>query len=1005
MTITMKKSLILTISLFISLTAIAQQRLKINDDWRFVIEDQADASKVDFDDSEWTTLDVPHDWAFDYGYHKESPQGASGGYGLAGVGWYRKVVNIDPKMIDGCVQSIYFDGVYMNSEVWVNGEYLGKRPYGYIPFYYDVTGILKAGENTISVRVDNTLEPSARWYHACGIYGDVEIISQAPQHLERWATYITTPQIDESKATVAIITNVIGDKSGLSINYKILDAQGKIVAKTTTSASSPSASLTIKDPQRWDIQNPYLYEVITELCQGKRVLDSETNPLGVRTIEWRGDTGFWLNGRNVKIYGVCEHLEGGPVGGASNRHFIEWKLDKLKDMGCNAVRVSHNPQVSYFYEYCDKIGMMMVDEAFDGWSRKAANDYGKQAFTEWWERDLRDMIKRSRNHPSIILYSVGNETHGEIAPELVRVCNEEDNTRLVMSGASEPDDMQVIGINGGSENQSFYENYKVSDRAFVGSESPHTWHVRGFYRTKMWYRDGYPMKNQTPFYVPNLTEEEIFGYDWTAPNNKVDAKHFYNSSYDNSTVRITVRKSIELTRDLPWYAGNFRWTGFDYRGEAGLVNGGWPFRAFTGGAMDMAGFEKDLFYLYQSEWRPDIDMVHILPHWTHPDMKLGTEIPVWAYTTGDEVELFLNGKSLGRRTKGRKWNEMQCEWMVPWTPGVIEAVSYRDGKEIARDKHITAEQPSVLALSAETVNFEIGAEGLAIATIQMNDSDGNFSPYGENRIYLNLSGGAYVRSLENGSPIDVENNYLAESKVAFFGLLRAFVQTKTDEDVTLTAAAICGDKSFKQSNTITIDLKQIALKGKLKSGKFEIYYTLDGSKPTKSSTKYTAPFDLTSNTQVRAVVYCNGEEMMQMEENFGDGSGLYWGIPGKDTPDVKGMQAQNAKLDNADVVVNRSFKVVTINEGGSIEWYQENDGEAREVELEICYVQQIPGKATTLELFVNGEKIDDLEFPRSGYGVHNIKKVSIPIVSGANSIMITGSNESSPAIYYIDING
>ncbi len=1001
----MKRISLLLVFLSLMMSLSAQQSVNLNQGWRFILEDQSEASNVDFDDSRWTTLDVPHDWAFDYGYHRESPQGASGGYGLAGVGWYRKIVDIDEQMISSQVQSILFDGVYMNSEVWLNGEYLGKRPYGYIPFYYDVTGILKPGENVIAVRVDNTLEPSARWYHACGIYGDVSIVSQSPQHLERWATYITTPEIDEKVAKVKVTTNVVGEKSGLKINYTIKDASGKVVTKSSVSAQSPEASLKIKNPKFWDIDTPYLYEVVTELCDGKKVIDREINPLGVRTIEWRGDTGFWLNGRNVKIYGVCEHLEGGPVGGASNRRLIEWKLDKLKEMGCNAVRVSHNPQVSYFYEYCDKIGMMMVDEAFDGWSRKAVNDYGSQAFDEWWERDLRDMVRRSRNHPSVILYSVGNETHGDIAPELVRVCNEEDNTRLVMSGASEPDHMQVIGINGGSENQAFYENYKVSDRAFVGSESPHTWHVRGFYRTKMWYRDGYPMKNQTPFYVEDLTDEEIFGYDWTAPNNKVDAKHFFNSSYDNSTVRITVRKSIELTRDLPWYAGNFRWTGFDYRGEAGLVNGGWPFRAFTGGAMDMAGFKKDLFYLYQSQWRPDIDMVHLLPHWTHPDMKVGTLIPVWAYTTGDEVELFLNGESLGRRQRGLKWDEMQCEWMVPWSEGVIEAVAFRKGVEIARDKQTTAGRAAQIKLSADSENFDKGPEGLAIATIEMNDEKGNFSPYGENRIYLNLSGGAYVRSLENGSPIDVENNYLAESKVAFFGLLRAFVQTKSDEDVTLTAAAICGDKSFKQSNLVSIDVEQIALKGALKKGQFEIYYTLDGGEPSRSSKRYTEPFELKAQTQVKAAIYCDGELMMQLCENFGDGSGLYWGIPGKDLPDVKGMQAQHAKLTDADVVVNRNFKVVTINEGGSIEWYQENDGEAREVELDICYVQQIPHKATSLELWVNGAKIETIEFSPSGYGVQKIKTLPIKIGAGANAIVLTGSNESSPAIYYIDIKG
>ncbi|GAF01633.1 glycoside hydrolase family 2 TIM barrel-domain containing protein [Saccharicrinis fermentans] len=310
---------------------------------------------------------------------------------------------------------------------------------------------------------------------------------------------------------------------------------------------------------------------------------------------------------------------------------MKWKLSLLKEMGVNAIRTAHNPAPPMFYDLCDEMGFLVMDEIFDGWMRKAKMDYGAQAFNDWWERDMTEWLERNRNHPSIIIYSLGNETKGEIAKELVAKCHQLDPSRLVTSGHSASEYMDVFGVNGGSEKQGFYQKERPL-KPFVATEAPHTWQTRGYYRTKTWFRDGYPNKGQQPFALPDLTQEEVFSYEWAPRDQWVNRKQHFNSSYDNAMVRISARKNWELMRDLPWYSGHFRWTGFDYYGEASYVHGGWPFRLFMGGALDVAGFEKDLFYFYQSQWTKK-PMVHILPHWTHPTLDKGTEIPVWYILT------------------------------------------------------------------------------------------------------------------------------------------------------------------------------------------------------------------------------------------------------------------------------------------------------------------------------------------------------------------------------------
>ncbi len=973
--------------LFVSChSGFTEGRHLINDGWHFLLEDIPQASDVEFDDGAWRQLDLPHDWAFEQGYSEDGAQKANGGYLGGGVGWYRKCLDFSKQELQDKVVRIEFEGVYMNSEVWINGNYLGKRPYGYISFAYDLTDYLKPGRNVLSVRVDNSREPSARWYHGCGIYGNVRLVVCNPLHFTPDATFVTTPEISDGQATVSVSTALSQDVADAEIEYRILAADGTVA---DTASEGVEATMHVADPVRWSVDNPCLYTLEMTLRRDGEVCDRQRIRFGIRHIEWRPDTGFWLNGENVKLNGVCEHLEGGPVGAAWTRKLMEWKVRMIKDMGCNAIRTAHNPQLPMFYDICDSLGVLVMDEIFDGWRRKAEFDYGMQAFDKWWERDVRSFIRRDRNHPCVVIYSVGNETKGPVAPDLVRVCHEEDPTRLVTSGHSGSEYMDVMGVNGHCERQKFFRTFHGGEQPFVGTETPHTWQVRGFYRTQTWYRDGYPNPLQEPFETPNLTPKEIFGYEWISPEERKSIKQVFNSSYDNAFVRINARQNMEFLRDIPWYSGHFRWTGFDYLGEAGFVHGGWPFRAFMSGVIDMAGFPKDHYYLYQSQWNTSIDMVHILPHWTHPRMEKGTEIPVWVYTTGDEAELFVNGRSLGRRAKGSAWNEMQCEWLVPWEEGTVEAVAFRNGVEIARQQMRTAAQPSRLAVESDTAGLKTDGEDVAIVTIEEQDAAGTMYPYGENRVYFHVSGDAFVRSAESGNPVDTECNYRAESKRLFFGLLRLFVQAgKRDGDVSVLCGTIAGDKALWVSDKVSIDLQEVPLRGALPRRKFEIRYTLDGSAPDKHSTLYEGPFAVCDGTTVKAVVYDRGREILRMEERFGKGEGLYWGTPGEVVCTRVGDEAEEAGFSNGSVVKLGDEVCVALNPGCRISWYQENDGNRRRVKVSLLYTSD-ETKSGRVEIYNNDElAIEPLTLTVKQNNTLQMRDAEITIHPGANNITV-----------------
>jgi beta-galactosidase len=995
------KTVGMVVALLGAVAGATAQRVETNFDegWQFALGVHKGAEAPGFSDANWRTLDVPHDWAFEADYAPDAAQLDKGGYKPGGIGWYRKTFDAST---DWKNQRVYiaFDGVYMNSEVWINGKLLGKRPYGYISFEYDLTDDLKPGKNVIAVRVDSSLEASARWYHGCGIYAHVNLITKAPLQVVTDGVYVTTPQVTDAGAIVNIqteVANLSNKKLNAVLQTVLLDPSGKEVAQAENTLTLDGGAnqvsnfkLQVSSPLRWEPATPHLYRAVSRLSVGKIPVDETITRFGIRTIRWETDTGFWLNDKNVKLLGVCDHLEAGPVGAASSDEIIRWKIQQLKDMGCNAIRTAHNPQVPVFYDLCDEMGMLVMDEIFDGWKKKAPQDYGKQAFSEWWERDLRDWLKRDRNHPSVVIWSMGNETGGPVAKDLVRVCHEMDPTRLVTSGHSGTDEMDVEGVNGASEKQKYYK--KPPHVPFVATEAPHTWQVRGFYRTKTWFRDGYPNKGQDPFPCPDLTDKEIFSYDWTAPQNKKNRKQIFNSSYDNAMVRITARKNWGLMRDLPWYSGHFRWTGFDYLGEAGYVHGGWPFRAFMSGPMDLAGFKKDLYYFYQSQWTTK-PMVHILPHWTHPKMETGTKIPVWVYSNCDEVELFLNGKSLGKDRPGTKWDKMQCDWMVPWTPGKLEAVGYRNGKEEARISQTTASVPAALKVAVE-------GHVDPIITVAEVDTKGVLNPYAENRIHYHIDGPARIVSLESGNPVNTENNYGKTSRTAFFGLGRAFLQTTAEQgDVTAVIGAICGEVQLMTSSTIHIDVQTVAVRGAGSKRDLKVYYTVDGRAPNNRSTAYTGSFDVKPGTVLKAAVYDGSEQLFVMEEKLGPGQGLYWGtVEEASASSDGGDQAEDAKFKGA--VVSKSGKGFHGNgyldlskKGGSVEWYQENDGSPGTFTLHFRYSGTVNSKdGLPMKLMVNGKAVKPNPFfenTKSWGDDWKTLSVEVKLNSGANTIVLS----------------
>lgn len=763
-----------------------RQKVNFDFDWKFSKGDFPEAAKKMYDDSSWQDINVPHDWSISGPFLKENPAGNVGAYAPGGIGWYRKKFALS-KTDSVSKVTVEFGGIYMNSEVWINGHYLGKRPYGYISFHYDLTPFLNFGsDNVLSVRVDNSKEPSARWFTGSGIYRHVWLVKTNKLHIGRYGVYVTTSSLSKDVAKVEIKTaveNDLNDPKEFTLINKVYDSQNQLIVqrKSTTKVLGNEKqeivqNITVDAPKLWSPENPYLYTVKTEVKLNDEVVDEVFTNMGIRDFNFSSENGFTLNGENIKLKGVNNHSDLGALGAAMNDKVLERRLKILKDMGCNAIRTAHNPPSEVLLDLCDKMGFMVMDEAFDEWleswpfgkkKKEGKAKYGYHLyFDEWAEKDLTEMIRRDRNHPSIILWSVGNEIPDacfEVGTErlkrLMEVVRQEDATRPITCGITHmhlanesgfASLLDVTGYNGGGGSCFMYEqdHETYPNRKFVATEVPHTFQTRGVYQTQSWYRGKNPLGGIMK--VPDLADEEVFD----------SIPKYYSSSYDNATVRISARDSWRRTRDFPYMAGEFRWTGFDYLGESMF---GWPARLWNFGILDMCGFPKDTYYFYQSQWTKK-PMVHMLPHWNW-EGKEGIEIPVVAYSNCDSVELFLNGKSLGEKEMG---DQMDLVWNVPYQAGVLEAKGIKNGEIVAEKTIETSGSPAKIELLAD--NTEINADSQDVVHIEVNilDEENRFVPYALNEIKFRVEGEATILAVDNGDPKSRES-FVGNTRSAFSG--------------------------------------------------------------------------------------------------------------------------------------------------------------------------------------------------------------------------------------------
>jgi beta-galactosidase len=837
--------------------------IRFDDDWKFHLGDTPAASATVFEDAGWRTLDVPHDWSIEGDYKETNPGGATSAWLPAGIGWYRKSFRVTPQMLTRDV-SIVFDGVFMDSTVWVNGAELGTHPYGYMSFRYDLTGHLHAGANEIAVRVNNELQPAARWYTGSGIYGHVNLLVTAPSHIAPGATFVRTERVDSGNASVAVSTALSlphgADPHALSVRITALDPNGREVATRSMDAAEVPDQvhpvvLAIPHAAVWSPDDPALYTLRVELVDHDVVLDAEDTTFGVRTMEFTGQRGFLLNGQPLKIRGMADHLYGGPMGTAIPDQILERRLKLLKEMGTNAIRTSHNPHTPYFYDLCDRMGILVLDEIYDGWTRKVKNEYADRFYATQWHNDVKDWVTRDRNHPSIFAWSIGNETGLADVNHMSDWVHTFDPTRPTTGGMMTTG-VGISGWNGPGEVPGVLEKYHAEhpDMPIILTEEPHTLQTRGFYRVRTWWRD---WKHFAEF--PPYGTEEIF----------FDGNQWYNSSYDNAIVRETARTAWLRTASTPWISGEFRWLGFDYIGEAAYKGGRWPVRAENFGIIDLAGIPKDDFYLYKSFWTTQ-PMVHLLPHWTHRAMD-GIVIPVVAYSNQPEVELFLNGKSLGRQ---KPTPLTDFVWKVPYSPGELKAVAYdAKGAAVATDVFHTASDPSAIKLETDNDHLRPNRTDDAVVTFTVTDANGVMVPWDMNRVDFAVSGPVHLLGNENGDPVDVTPDQ-APYRRAFYGMGRGFYQaTAADGPIEVTAGAILGETSmgFERSprpHPVAIAVSRVALRGALPLAHIEVRYTLDGRMPTSQSPLYTAPFQLNDAASVRAVVLRDGHPVLRLAANF-----------------------------------------------------------------------------------------------------------------------------------------
>lgn len=784
--------------------------------WKFTREDKVEFSAVGYDDAKWQNVTVPHDWAIygPFSPHNDrqfvaieqdgqkeaiSHAGRTGGLPFVGPGWYRLDFEA-PSFEMGKKATLIFDGAMSHARVYINGKEAGYWPYGYNSFYVDATPYLKAGQpNELAVRLEND-EESSRWYPGAGIYRNVHLVVTEGAHVPTWGTQVTTPVVKEKYAKVHLETKWEMPASKKITDYRIvteiLNPEGKMVSSDERPGDVLEEGMFVQDfvvhtPALWSPESPMLYKAVSKVYEGNELIDEYTTRFGIRTIEIVPDKGFFLNGKLTKFQGVCNHHDLGPLGAAVNDAAIRRQIRIMKDMGANAIRTSHNMPAPELVAACDEMGMMLMLESFDEWKRpKVKNGYNKE-FDEWVEKDLMNLLHQFRNNPSVVMWCIGNEVPDQwkgitLARMMQDICHREDPTRPVTQGMDKvamviknnvAATMDVAGFN--YRSHLYQDAYDVLPQQIVlGSETASTVSSRGVYkfpveRKAMAMYDDHQSSSYDLEYCDwsNLPEDDWLWHD-----------------------------------DKPWCIGEFVWTGFDYLGEPTPYYSNWPSHSSLFGIVDLAGLPKDRFYLYRSHWNKTDETLHILPHWTWPGRE-GQVTPVFVYTNYPSAELFINGKSQGKRTKDmsvtienskdstslaqlKRQQRYRLMWMdTKYEPGTVKVVAYNEKGEAVAEKEIrTAGKPHHIELVADRQQIAADGRDLSFITVKVVDKDGNLCPDAQHSIKYTVKGAGFYRAGANGDPISLELFHHPQMKV-FNGMMTAVVQNNGKPgEITLTAS-------------------------------------------------------------------------------------------------------------------------------------------------------------------------------------------------------------------------
>lgn len=790
--------------------------------WKFTRQDEKAFCDPDLDDRKWQSVTVPHDWAI-YGPfsinndkqmtaiaqdgQKEAMEhaGRTGGLPFVGAGWYRLDFEV-PQYAKGKKCVLLFDGAMSHATVYVNGEKAGNWVYGYNAFEVDVTPYLKENsKNVLAVRLENEAE-SSRWYPGAGLYRNVRLVVTEDAHVPVWGTHLTTPVVNREFAKVNLLTELEIPAGKQISDYRIVtelkDAKGNVVASNEAKGSEYVAAgkqfeqdFVVKNPSLWSPETPALYRAESKIYEGDILKDEYTTSFGIRSVEVIAGKGFYLNGERVLFKGVCNHHDLGPLGAASNEAAIRRQIRMLKDMGCNAIRTSHNMPSTELIEICDEMGMMVMAESFDEWKApKVQNGYHKY-FDEWAEKDLVNLVRHFRNSPSVVMWCVGNEVpdqwNGDRGPKLTRwlqdICHREDPTRPVTLGMDVPDAvvnnnmaavLDVPGFN--YRPHKYQENYKkLPQELILGSETASTVSSRGVYK--------FPVERRS---MQKYDDHQASSYD-------VEHCSWSNLPEDDFIQH----------EDLPYCMGEFVWTGFDYLGEPTPYYTDWPSHSSLFGIIDLAGLPKDRYYLYRSHWNKEAETLHILPHWTWKGRE-GEVTPVFVYTNYPSAELFINGKSQGKRTKDlsvtvfnsadsvsmaqlKRQQRYRLMWMdTKYEPGTLKVVAYdKDGKAVAEKEIHTAGEPYRIVLEADRTEIAANGKDLAFVTVKIVDKDGNLCPMADNQLSFKVKGKGWYRAGANGDPTSLELFHKPTMK-AFYGMMTAIVQSEEEAgEITLEATA------------------------------------------------------------------------------------------------------------------------------------------------------------------------------------------------------------------------